>query len=132
MIENARRNETEVITAGESIPSQRENRLQHLREKRFAHPAEAEAGQSDPELAGRQICVEITCHRLRLGGADTSLVRQRFELADPDFDQSKLRRDEKAVQEDEHRDGAQLAQDQPGRIPMFSDALGERRQGQKR
>ena len=84
-----------------------------------------------PSWQADKICVEIACHGLRLGGAGISLVRQRFELAHPDFDQGKLRRDEKAVEKDEHGDGAQLGQDQPGRIPMVSDALGECREGQK-
>ena len=110
--ENARRNETEVITAGETIPRSAKTGLQNLREKRFAHPTETEARERDPKLAGRKIGVEIARDRLRLGGADISFVRQRFELAHPDFDQGKLRRDEKTVQENEQGDGTQLAQDQ--------------------
>ncbi len=107
------------------------NRLQHLREKRFAHPAEPEAGEGDPELAGRKISVEIARHRLRLGRARVAFVGQRFELAHPDFDEGKLRRHEKAVQENERANRRQLAEEKRGRIPMLGDALGECREGQK-
>src|SRR5262245_36412619 len=78
-------------------PQQHKDRLQNLSEKWFAHPTEAKTRQGNSELAGRQICVEITRHRLRLGSADTSLVRQRFKLTHADFDQSELCRYEETV-----------------------------------
>ena len=131
MMEKASRNEIEVMTAVELMPSQEKNGLQHLGEKRFPHPAEPEARESDPELAGREISIEIARHLLGLGGAHVTFVGQRFELAHADFYQRKFRCDKKAVEEHEGGDRRQLRERESGRVPMFRDALGECREGQK-
>ena len=110
-------------------PEQREERLEQPGEIRLAHPAERQAGQGDAELRGREVGVEMAEDMPRQRGPPVVLLDQRIELAAAHLHQRKLRRDEKAVQEDEQQDAEQMEPDHAGGVPLRHDLLcrGEQR-----
>ena len=85
--------------------------LDDVGQGRFAHPAQAQGGQGDPELGGRDVPVE----RLnRAAGKPSFAVAGPAHLVQPRAaraHQGELRRDEERVGEHEEQDGEQSGRD---------------------
>ncbi len=77
-----------------------QQRLEEVRERRLADPAQRQARQRDAELGGRQVGVEVRDHVLRDLGAAVALAPD-LDLRRPHLDQRELGGDEEAVQEHE-------------------------------
>ena len=98
---NANTNDTPCTTCGDIDADHAEQRLEQAGEGRLADPAEAERGERDAELAGRQVGVELVVHlgqdapaqALRLGDGAHARLAQR--------DDAEFGRHEKSVQHDE-------------------------------
>jgi hypothetical protein len=82
--------------------------LDHVRERRFADPAQAERGEGDPELGARNRAIEVREGLLDLEGQPVSLFH---ELVDPRAaygNQRELGRYEEAVGEHQRDDREQV------------------------
>jgi hypothetical protein len=81
-------------------------RLDPSRDERFAHPAQAQAGQGDAELGGGEITVEV--FRDPQGKPEPPillpLLPHGLKLGFPDLDEGEFGRDEKRVGRDQQND----------------------------
>ena len=98
--------------------------MQHVRDERFAHPAEPQAGQRDPELRGRQISVQMRDDVASDPAALPALIGEGSNLAVANFDDGKLGRDEETVEEHEKEDGENLQERDLGRDPVGMEDVG--------
>src|SRR5712664_2147421 len=67
-------------------------------------------------------------HMLRRDRAHIPLLDQGLELTAAYFDDGVFAGDKETIQHDERSDSENLAQQHAGRIPVFRDALGQRRE----
>ena len=95
-----------------------EKRLEHLGEERFADPAEAEAGESDSELAGGEVGFEILGEMMGEGGGGVAVFGHGLELGGADFNEGEFGGDEEAVEEDEGEDRGEFEGDGGGVFPL--------------
>src|SRR5215204_1205167 len=86
-----------------------QERLDQAREGRFTDRAERERRDGDPELAGRQVLVEL----FLLAPREASSKRIASKLSSSNRDQRELGRDEKSVDQNERRD---RSQSKPGHL----------------
>ena len=78
---------------------------EYRRKRRLADPAEGEARESDAELRGRQVGVEVAQHLLGGGRPPCPLPQQLLDAARPCFDDCELSCHEKGVEKyDENRE----------------------------
>ena len=115
-----------------NVPRNTKAGCKMVREKLFTHPTKTETGEGDAELRRRKISIEMRTNVCRpdVARAFPSSIRA-LELAAPDFDDGIFRRDEETIQGDQGAMAPSLPRTSPGRIPTFSDAFGESREGQK-
>src|SRR5262245_14427358 len=99
-----RRSRTDIEAQG------REDRVEQGREHRFAHPAQNETGQGNPQLARAQKTVQVVKDIARGPSPTVALGPERLQLSIPNLDNGKLRRDEKSVQQNEHNHRENLEQ----------------------
>jgi hypothetical protein len=80
-------------------PDRLEDRLQELRERRLAEPAQAQAGERDAELAGGEVPVDVLDLPAREHGVAAPLLGELLEPRRPRAGQGELGGDEEAVQQ---------------------------------
>src|SRR5438105_9213376 len=102
---------------------QRKERLEHAGKKLFTRPTKPEAGQSDPELSGREIGIEMRADVPNKNRAGILLFDERIELAAAHFDDGILGRHEKTVERDERDDHRQLTEKDSRRLPLLGDGF---------
>jgi CBS domain containing-hemolysin-like protein len=87
-----------------------EQRFEQARECRFADPAEAERGERDAELAGRQIGVQMAVHVAEQASAPAAAGGQGRGLGLAQLDQREFGGDEEAVQQHQQQGSADVKQ----------------------
>jgi len=104
-----------------------EDRREEMREGRLADPAEAQAGQRDPELGGREEDVEAPVERGREARLPVAFGRQGLHPRRPHPHHGELRSNEEGV----HHDEAEGERDEQGvgDHPQRARARGEDARG---
>ena len=86
-----------------------EGGVEQAGERGLADPAEREAGEGDPELAGGDVAVEVADAVVDVARAGRPLGEELLDARAPHGDERELGRDEEAVEQDEEEDGEQAA-----------------------
>jgi hypothetical protein len=79
--------------------------LDQGRDRRLAEEADAQRGERDAELAGRQVPRQVVADLHGQRGAAPALLGLSLQVRPARAHEGELRRDEEAVQQDEHDDG---------------------------
>ncbi|MNV57556.1 hypothetical protein D3C71_1498950 [compost metagenome] len=79
-------------------PQRIEQRLQQMRERRFTHPAQAQRGERDAQLAGGQIRIQVRVHVEQQAAAPAVFFRQAHGLGVAQLDQGELGGHEETVE----------------------------------
>ncbi|MCY1351417.1 hypothetical protein D9M69_376820 [compost metagenome] len=80
-----------------------EQRLQQVGEGRLADPAEAQGGQGDAQLAGRQVGVQLVVHGAQDAAPPAVLVGDGFDAGGAQLDHGELGGHEEAVEQHEEK-----------------------------
>ena len=78
-----------------------QQRLQDMGERRLADPAQAQRGQGDTQLAGRQVGVELVMHGAQDLPAPAVVFGYRLNPGGAQFDHGKFGRNEKTVEQNQ-------------------------------
>lgn len=78
-----------------------QQRLQQVGERRLTDPAQAQGGQGDAQLAGRQVGVQLAVHGTQDLPAPAVLVGDGFDSSRAQLDHGELCGNEKAVEQDQ-------------------------------
>ena len=92
-------------------PDRAERRVEQPGQRRLADPAERQARERDPELAGRDVTIEVPHPVVDVARARPPLGEELLHARPPQGHERELGRDEEAVQKDQEEDGEQAAAD---------------------
>src|ERR1051326_5062883 len=104
---------------------QAKERLQNMGEKRFAHPAQGQAGQGHTELCSGKVSVEMGTNIFGKTRPSVPLLYQGVELARSHFYNREFAGDEETVQRDQRGDDRQLGNQNRRSIPVSDDRVAE-------
>jgi hypothetical protein len=101
MTKNATKNETPLITSA-THADRGQQRFEQVRERRLTDPAQAQGGEGDAQLAGRQVGVELVVYGAQDAARASRAVGDGFDPGGAQLDHGELRRNEEAVEQ--HQD----------------------------
>ncbi|MDF9775922.1 hypothetical protein OKW11_002879 [Pseudomonas baetica] len=78
-----------------------QHRCQEVRERRFSDPTQAQGGEGDTQLAGRQVGIELTVYGAQDVPAPAVFIRDGLDPGRAQLDHGKFRRNEKSVEQNQ-------------------------------